>query len=237
MLQFHDKLARQNRGRYKQLILEDGASFYAPLNETSGTFIADISGNGAVGTLNGGTLSYIGCPAGLGTPAAYFANTAGHNVTFPTSTAIHPSGSFTLECWAYMLDTNPHEFMCKGTTEFAGAPSGTDFELGYVGGSTYLQFYTGSGAATFSTASPGINLWVHYMARWISSTEYAIFQNGVKASTTSSVASTIGSSSGNLKLSGVTYRTIGYLAHCAIYQKPLSDGQCLNHYRVALGAA
>jgi len=235
MLQFHDKLARQNRGRYKQLILEDGASFYAPLNETSGTFIADISGY-AVGTLNGGTLSYTSCPAGLGTPAAYFAGSANHNITFPTSTLIHPTGSFTLECWAYMLDTNPHEFICKGTTEFAGAGSGTDFELGYVGGSTYLQFYPGSGTATYSTASPGINMWVHYMARWTSGSEFAIFQNGVKSSTSTAIA-TIGSSSGNLKLSGVTYRQNGYLAHCAIYQKPLSDGQCLNHYRVALGAA
>ncbi len=236
MLPLYDKLARQNRDRYKRVILEDGATFYAPLDETYGTSIVDRA-NGAVGTLNGGTLSYTGCPAERGSKAVYFANTAGHNITFPTSTNIHPTGSFTLECWAYMLDTNPHEFICKGTQEFNGAGSGTDFELGYVGGSTYLQFYTGSASISYSQSSPAINGWHHYIARFTSGSELVFFFDSVKQTAQNTVATAIEASTGNLKISGVTYRQNGYLAHCAIYHKPLSDGQCQNHYRIAVGAA
>lgn len=229
------QLACQRRDRYKRVILESGASFYMPLTETSGTMVTDLA-NGGVGTVNGGTLSYTGCPiVGSNSPCPYFSGAAGQYITMPSSSFVHPTGSFTLLIHAYMLDTNPHEFMCKGTVEFAGAPSGTDWELGYVGGFTYLQFYTGSGSATYNTASLGINRWVQYIARFTAGSEYAIFQNGVKSSTSTANAS-VGTSTGQLKISGITYRHNGFLAHAAYFPKALSDGQCQDLYRISEGA-
>lgn len=230
------QIAGQRRDRYKRAILDSGASFYMPLDEPSGGIVNDISGNGAVGTVNGGTLSYTGCPIiGSQTPCPYFSGAAGQYITSPSSSFVHPTGSFTLLIHAYMLDTNPHEFMCKGTVEFAGSPSGTDWELGYVGGFTYLQFYTGSGSATYNTASLGINRWVQYIARFTAGSEYAIFQNGVKSSTSTANAS-VGSSTGQLKISGITYRHNGFAAHAAYFPKALSDGQCQDLYRISEGA-
>lgn len=233
----HSLITTQARRKYERLLIADGATACFPLRETSGGFVSDIIG-GNQGTVTGGVLGHTKSPvANSSDPAIYFSGAAGQVINVPTSTSLHPPGSFTLECWALMLDTNPHEFICKGTVEFAGAGAGTDFEFGFVGGSIYLQFYTGSVSVTYSQSAPSQNVWHHYIARFNSGVDLVFFFDGVKQTVQSTVTTAIEASTGNFKISGVTYRHNGYISYATMFQKGLLDDQCINHYKVSSGAA
>lgn len=237
MLPIHEKVTRQRRGKYSKLILSDNPSFYAPLNERNGTDIIDVTSNRNNGTLAGGTLSRVGTPiVGENGTAIYFNGAASQKIDVPDTASVHPPGSFTIECWVYRLDTNPAEFMCKGTTEFAGAGAGTDFEMGHVGTSTYFQFRDSGGASNSHLRnSPAINTWNYYVARFTSGAFMELFINDVK-STKAISGTAIETSTGGMKISGTTYRLNGYICHAAMYQYALSDGQILNHYYTGIGA-
>lgn len=237
MFLLNDKLARQRKNKYKNLILSDNPSFYAPLSDKSGTNILDITSNANNGTLAGGTLSHIGTPiVGENSSAVYFNGAASQKIDVPDVASVTPPGSFTIECWVNRLDTNPAEFMCKGTTEFAGAGAGTDFEMGHVGTSTYFQFRDSGGASNSHLRnSPAINTWNYYVARFTSGSLMELFINDVK--TSKSISGTaIETSTGGMKISGTTYRLNGYICHTAMYQYALTDGQILNHYYTGVGA-
>lgn len=233
----HSLITTEARRKYERLLIADGATACFPLRETSGGFVSDIV-NGNQGTVTGGALGYTRSPvANSSDPAVYFSGAAGQVINVPTATSLHPTESFTLECWALMLDTNPHEFICKGSTEFAGAPSGTDFELGYVGGLIYLQFFSGATGFSYNKTSPSINSWHHYIARFTSGSDAKFFFDGVGQAGKATALTSIGPSTGNFKISGATYRQNGYISYATIFQKALPDDQCINHYNVSAGAA
>ena len=162
----------------------------APLTAVTGTQLLtcqsnrfrDASSNNFAITVNGNTSVQRFSPFAPTTP--YSAATVGGSGYFDgsgdylntTSTQVIPSGSFTVEAWAYLTTTS------TGVTVVAQGTSGNGarFSLGIEGGLWWAQI----GSATINAGTPVTNTWTHLAVTFNGST-LTLYVNGTSVGTAS----------------------------------------------------
>jgi hypothetical protein len=164
-----------------------------PLTAISGTSLLTCADNRFIDdSTNNFTITASGSPSvqrfnPFGTATAYSTATIGGSGyfdgsgdTLTTSTSqIIPSGSFTVECWAYVTGSgNNQKFVAQGTSGSAGR-----FSLGIEGGNWFVQL---AGDA-IQTGTPVRNQW-NYVAVTYNGSTINLYINGTSIATVSSTA-------------------------------------------------
>ena len=210
-------------GSYSYQVVQDGASNYWRLNETSGATAVDIIG-GKNGTITGGvTLNQPGALAS-GDKAMSFDGTTGY-VTVPNAPALQLVGDLTIEVWCYLPTA-------AGRATLISKSASGEFEL-TVEATGALNFYNAASESVIS--SPGavtFNKWHHLIVTRVASTKVIVqyvdgvaVKSGVYAGavTASSNPVNIGRSA-----AAIQYST-GRLDEVALYPYALNAQQVAAH--------
>jgi trimeric autotransporter adhesin len=146
-------------GSYPDKVIRDGAAAYWRLGETTGTTAADVIG-GNNGTISGGvTLNQVGAISD-GDTAMVFNGTTGY-ISVPSSAAITPTGSFTVEAWVKTLTSTEVPLIEK----FDAGNAGYMLSLNNFGGGNYYALWVGNGWVE----GPGVvadGQWHHLVGVW-----------------------------------------------------------------------
>jgi hypothetical protein len=162
-------------GSYPDKVVTDGAAAYWRLGETSGTTAVDAIG-GNNGTITGGvTLNQAGAISG-GDTAMVFNGTTGY-ISVPSSAAITPTGSFTVETWVKTLTATEVPLVEK----FDAGNAGFMFSLNNFGGGNYYALWVGNGWVE----GPGVvadGQWHHLVGVWNGTTVSLYLDGAVRRS-------------------------------------------------------
>lgn len=205
---------------YKEAVLADVPTLYYRLNETSGSTVADSSGNGNNGTCHGTIVSKPGA-LGFDADGAISFNSGFY---IQLATGILTTGiASTFEAWVYGTAT-----LQNADVPF-GAPGISD--LNFASGGLY-RAYNGSDQI-ISNTYPTLGVWQHWVVTAGASSGLAIYLNGVllvsNANTWAINFSYLGASVGN-GFSGANF----YLDEVAYYPHVLSAGRIAEHYLEAV---
>lgn len=231
-------MATRPANGYSAEVLADSPIGYWRLDETSGTLLADSSGNGRHGT-------YIGNPS-LGNPGAVAGGTApllvnnGGNGTgqygvVPHHASLDPSGAFTLECWV-----NPVSYQSQSGLiyKFSNGTRAWDWKM--VGGgvnSIIIQINdtTAGPTASCSTEAP-LGVWTHLVVVFTPNTNVRFYVNGIFTNQVSYPHSMFAGTSevrlgfGWSPTAPSAYGLNGFIDECAIYPSALSADRIAAHY-------
>jgi hypothetical protein len=156
--------------------LQDGLVSYFKLDESSGTFAADSSGNGHDGTLSGDKAEWV--PGRFGGAVLFATDVDEAHVEFPTTGMSVAAGSISL--WGYLNDPQ-----AARTRYFFGHTTRPP----YV---NRIQIYLNSGVTTLSvglgdthakwtdTAALATKTWHHIVLTWDNG-KYVVYTNSVKS--------------------------------------------------------
>ena len=156
--------------------LQDGLVSYFKLDESSGTFAADSSGNGHDGTLSGDKAEWV--PGRFGGAVLYATDVDEVHVEFPTTGMSVTAGSISL--WGYLNDPQ-----AARTRYFFGHTTRPP----YV---NRIQIYLNSGVTTLSvglgdthakwtdTVALATKTWHHIVLTWDNG-KYVVYTNSVKS--------------------------------------------------------
>lgn len=235
---------------YADIIRGDGPLFCHPCQETSGTSVADISGNGNTGTLT--TPVTVGAPGPGGDGFAYaysFSGTANNSGWIaPYSPAV--GSAHTLEA---IVKPNPAQATETGSiigrrTYFANLQTDFPIELS-IDTSGLLNFTTSDGTsysaklAQQSAVSLADGFWHHVVGVFIANSRQTLWVDGVKIAESTTVnwslssgpnaSWRIGSSTDFGGGAGLS-RYSGAVCFPALYGVGLTDAQVVAHARAFL---
>jgi len=146
------------------------------IDNSTNNFSSTITGSPSVQRFNpfGTSTAYSTSVIG---GSGYF-DGSGDTLTTSTSQII-PTGSFTVECWAYVTGSgNNQKFVAQGTSGTAGR-----FSLGIEGGNWWVQL----GSDSIQTGTPIRNQWNHVAATF-NGILLTLYINGVSIGTVASIA-------------------------------------------------
>jgi hypothetical protein len=224
---------------YQATILADSPTAYWRLGESSGSVLADSSGNGH-------SLSISGTGQTLNQAGAIASDTNGSLQVTGTSYACMASGpsltgTFSVEAWVYPSTS--------GTLGIVGSrkPSDDSFDFKSLGGAFHGDIGTGSAwlsTAADTAASYGtLNTWYH-VVYVVTPTGYSIYVNATLAGSGSwaSAVPVLFDSTHTLCLAadGISFEEfIGKIDEVAIYNYALTSAQIATHFNTgtAPGAA
>lgn len=206
---------------YPLVILGDAPVAYWRLGDALGSStVADSSGNGHTGTVNGGiTLGQTGAIRD-GNTAALFDGSTGY-VTIADNAALTPSVAVTLELWMYPTDNTD-------TRMLIDKYSASGFYLVRVGAE--LRFSVGYEELQFNPSA--VNAWSHVVATYDGAT-LKLYLNGVLVQSLASVSGVASSSGAPVLLgsyNGLAQMFKGPLDNIALYLYALSPAQVAAHY-------
>lgn len=218
---------------YSDVILADGPVGYWRLNDAVGSgTVADSSGNGYTGTVNGGvTLGETGFLASAATCAKFDGSTG--YISCATANYF-TGGDISVEGWILQLVRQPWARLL----DFGNGPASDNIfvttSAGNNDGPTMFGVYQGATASQWGT--PGLEAlgqWYHFVGV-LSGTDQVMYVNGVAVVTnTGSVVDNNVSRAdnyiGHSNWAGDSYYN-GYLAEVAVYNKALTAQQVANHY-------
>ena len=241
---------QSSANNYQKAILQDDPAAAWPLNETSGTSAADITGFGGTGTYeNTPTLNQAGPVAGI--PSATFAAASLQYMLFPVLSMQMDAG--TQECWVNIggaaqsagifnngIDVSGQTALSFGigpitgngsaTTDLAGRAFGGTAQFNTLGSTWHLVDFTGDGAV-----SPTITM---YMDATSQGTVNAIDAPAGRIATSSALMnwSDGGSSRGSAASAGHLSYASGSISNCAEYPYVLTQAQITAHYAAMTAA-
>jgi len=223
---------------YETVVLTDSPLGFWPLQETSGTSAADISGNSLTGTYMGTyTQNQAGPNANL-PKAVAFAAAAG-DVELGNPGALDLTAAWSIECWAFPTsDTAEGWFISDG---FEGGSNSVLYAVGTnvpgvgagkIGGGYYDNGSWRTIGAAYTTSN-----WYHVVLTYDGS-QFILYLNGsvaagptgISALSRNDFTSPVGlGARPGVSPSGIT----GRLCYCAIYGTVLSSGRVAAHYAAA----
>lgn len=219
---------------YDRMVLADKPSGYWKMNETSGTTVYDLSGNGYHGTIEGGmTLDQQG--PWMGSASMAFNGSSGYIEVTPNSVLNDMVNNFTVEGWVRLSSTS--EWGLFGGN---GAPNGTPmpkFIVGVYGQSPNQFKCTKYGVVDIYIGTPPTDShWHHIVCSYSSTAGVTIFVDGATNGTSSNTqdmeasppftsALAFGESTG-----GYSGFTDGSEAMLTVYPTVLTPAQVLAHY-------
>jgi len=197
------------------------------LNEGAGTTVADISGNGNTGTINGATWTTSGK---FGNALVF--NGTGAQVTIPNATSLRLTG-MTLEAWVYptatptgwraVIDKNVDGYYLMASTDVGNRPS--------VGGT-----WVGGNQNTIGPSVLAANVWTHLAATFDGAT-VRLFVNGVQVASQAQTTA-LTNTTGTLQLGGDSYPNeffAGRIDEVRIYNRALGTAEIQNDMNTAVG--
>lgn len=193
---------------YAQLVAARSPIGYWRFQESSGTSIADSSGNSLTGTLSGsgytqGVAGYPGDAADLA-----ISGSADIAVEVADNALLDISGAITLEAWFKHSTSNfSGGLVWKSADLFSGVASNMVYEFGFLSGTLYFQ--CSSGGTTFSvsydfTGRPA-NTWHLVTATWDGTSNpgaIKIFVDGVEVASGSTLIGGLRDGATPLKIAG-----------------------------------
>lgn len=227
---------------YAQEVMVDLPSGYWRLNEAAGaTTVADSSGNGLTGTVNGG-VTFGGEAIVAGGKSAAFNGTTGY-ISVPHDLRLTPGGAgntaladFTVECWIKGVSATSEVPLVEkfGTAGGAGFV-GFLFDLNGSGVAGVPDLWTGS-AWTGGFPSTVNDRREHHIVAMLVGTTTQIFIDGVLVKTNTGVTANLGGSNAFHALEiGRRYDfslfLSGSLAEVAFYNHSFSPERVLRHYQ------
>jgi hypothetical protein len=156
--------------------LEDGLVSYFKLDESSGTFAADSSGNGHDGTLSGDKTEWV--PGRFGGAVLFATDIDEAHVEFPTTGMSVTAGSISL--WGYLNDPQ-----AARTRYFFGhttrPPYVNRIQIYMNSGVTALSVGLGDTHAKWTdTVALATKTWNHIVLTWDNG-KFVVYTNGVKS--------------------------------------------------------
>ncbi len=131
----------QTPSPYRAVVLADAPYAYWPLNETSGTLAADISGNGRNGSYQAGAQLGKGTLLpGMSSAYVGLSGAANAYVDVSAATQFCAGSAWSAECW-----TNVSAYTVSGSDGSHGTPWGTNTGVRFLGNQTWTG---GSGSAS-----------------------------------------------------------------------------------------
>jgi len=216
---------------YELEVLSDNPVAYWPLSDAAGsTTVADATGNGNTGTVNGGVT--LGEP---GVVAQFPNETSGlfNGTTGYIQTTVDPIGSaISLEAWVKSTATSASAQIIFDSGAAAGA-TGTGLWLN-VGGAVEAVFE--GLACTSNIAIAGDNKWHHVVATFNGS-DISIYIDGVLEGQTASTTAVTAGYNGRIGEygNGTTDHFTGYIGQVGVYATTaLSAARIQAHYNAAL---
>ena len=218
---------------YQTVVLGDSPVLLWALNDTSGTTVTDLSGNGHSGTYTGGyTLASAAGPVLGGGNAVLLNGTTGY--IGAAASYVGPSAyPWSIEVWVNcdnLTTGNYASFICQGIP--GSDNSGWQIQNDY--GSYNFIAGNGTTQATAAGGSLAANGWV-YLAGTFDGTTLTLYVNGVSTATAAlagyaadgTEAVTSGAENGASNFFN------GLLAWVAVYPTALTGTQVSNHYNAA----
>jgi glucose/arabinose dehydrogenase len=193
------------------------------LNEGSGTFVTDASGNGNNGTLSGAGATWA--PGGKYGGALSFNGSSG-NVTIPHSPSLSLNSSYTLEAWVKPTALNGYQ-----TVLIKEVSGGCAYWLQTAGSNLSSGFSSGGCREHLAGNSPlPLNQWSHVAAVFNDSANtYTLYVNGVAVTTQSETAAPVPTTQalvfGQTGCSCGFERWRGLIDEVRIYSRPLTTGE------------
>jgi Concanavalin A-like lectin/glucanases superfamily len=212
-------------GSYPAQVVADGAAAYWRLGETSGATAVEVIG-GANGTISGGvTLNQAGALSD-GDTAMVFNGTTGY-ISVPSSTAITPTGSFTVETWVKTLTATEVPLVEK----FDAGNAGFMLSLNNFGGGNYYALWVGNGWVE----GPGVvadGQWHHLVGVW-NGTTVSLYLDGALRRSIAPTGVNLPATTHALEIArrwDVSTYSNASLDDVAIYKTALTAQQIALHY-------
>ena len=230
-----DILATFKSGSYASAILGNGPSFYYRLDESSGSTMADSSGNGRNGTYGSGfTYGIAGALSGDSDTAV---EPNGHLVGTETATAGEPIGAsaVTLEGWVRTTSTSQQTLLSYG-----GTGSGQSLSLMTSTAQTYgdgdFGVVTNGGSYWFTPSRPVDDGNWHLLDVTYNGSTVTGYMDGVAVGT-AYTSVTLSTTAGSIDVGGLVWcscdnvqgSTSG-LDEVALYPSALTGTQVVNHF-------
>ena len=224
---------------YESVVLADTPLAYWQLNEAHGSpTVADSSGNGWTGTVNGGvTLGQAGVPAGMtGTYAAF------DGATGFISTLFNPVAllGLTVECWIQLTGTPTDGARMIGQDEPFVANTGWNLAIGP--GNNEQFFIEAANGFTFAntngSAAIPLTGWHHLVGTWDGTTLRTYLDSVLDTNTAAFAGSLAQNGSAGQVIGAWTAGTAawwaGPLAQMAVYSSALSQARITAHYNAGI---
>ena len=229
-------------GAYGSRVVQDGASSYWRLGETSGSTAYDIVGGADAAKQSGVTFGAAGALAGDSNKAATFSGTTSGYLG-AGSTATGAPSTFTTEAWFKTTSTKGGKIIGFGSAK-TGSSTSYDRQV-YLANNGKVVFGVSSNANKVITSPTAYNngAW-HQVTASLSSAGMELYVDGILIGTDSSVTSAASYNGywriGGDNLSGwPSAPTSGYLAgsidDVAVYPAALTLAEVKNHYQLGGG--
>ncbi|WP_424018193.1 malectin domain-containing carbohydrate-binding protein [Halorientalis pallida] len=210
----------------------DGAPLaFWPFDEDSGSTVADVTGNGNDGTVQGATLGQGGI---LGTTAIQFDGTDDYVSGATDITALRETAS--ISAWIRTTQGgNDTPWVAPGITGVESNGDGDDIFWGFIDGSGNIAIQTGNDATARSSSPVNDGTWHHVvLTRESSSGEIQVYVDGTLDDTATSRTGTITNtfdSIGRIEDTGGTPEYFdGRIEELRVYDSVLSSGAVSDLY-------
>ncbi|HVY08171.1 MAG TPA: LamG-like jellyroll fold domain-containing protein [Burkholderiales bacterium] len=197
-------------------------------NEGAGTAVADISGHGNTGSINGATWTTSGKFGG-----ALIFDGSSAKVTIPDSASLRLTSGMTLEAWVYpttaptgwraVIDKNVDGYYLMASTD-VGNRVGT--------GGTWIA----GNQNTIGPSTLPVNTWSHIAATF-DGAMVRLYLNGIQLVSQAQTTS-LAPTSGTLQIGGDSYPTeyfVGRIDEVRIYNRALSSAEIMIDMNTAVG--
>lgn len=224
---------------YDSEVLADSPWFYCKTDETSGTTLADASGNARPLSIIGGSPSLAQTGPNGAADAILWPDSSGGTEYYAKTAANFASSPATFEAWVYLTASPTHQtaIICQGSSYGGG---GNDKYM-YIGTDDKVRFYifnSGQLTVVASNALPH-NQWIHCIAS-VGAAGTKIRTNKVTDGSNANTGSTAanvpvfvhggGADGTGGNAVNVTDSSPVYIAKQAIYAAQLSDARTDAHY-------
>lgn len=212
---------------YDDAVLADSPVFYWPMNETSGTTIADASGNSRTGTISGDyTLNQLGPSSAI--PASVDFGYSSAKIVGLVGTVFAPS-SLTVECWVKFDTVN-----AEHTLHFKNGP---DYFLRLQSDGTlnFRRYNNAAGSQDVTYGTPlSAGVWYHVVVASDGSGQF-MYVNGAQVASSAALSGTPNATADTINFGHNASAQLmdGKAAAVAIYATALNSTRVAAHYAAA----